>query len=173
MTRESTGRLASQQPSSSETVLGFTESKLHSGQSPILRYPNLHGVLRFPIFVYFALALIVTCCQNGKTTWLIPSANALAVPSVAEGVLAQRADAVAAAAPSPSVLEVIEVYPPVRFEQGQIDFPSPFAEQQPTSSCQQTLVVHSFGNSYGQPYIGRSSPHVKRYQGSLRLTCSL
>jgi hypothetical protein len=40
-----------------------------------------------------------------------------------------------------SVLEVFQVNPPVLTPAG--------------ATCEQTLMVHSFGNSYGQPYVGK------------------
>ncbi|PSK34938.1 Peptide-N4-(N-acetyl-beta-glucosaminyl)asparagine amidase A [Elsinoe australis] len=49
-----------------------------------------------------------------------------------------------------SLLDVIQVAPPVRFYSKNGDEESP--------SCQSLLVSYSFGNSYGQPFVGPYTP---------------
>lgn len=64
----------------------------------------------------------------------------------------------------PSVLECFQVTSPVLTAKGLVtgktlvgptDMP-----KKPRTSCQETLVEHSFQNSYGQPFVGKSTPRV-------------
>jgi hypothetical protein len=52
------------------------------------------------------------------------------------------------AADNSSLLECLQVAPPVLGS---------------TAGCQQTLMVYTFGSSYGQPFIGESLSHLKEF----------
>ena len=77
------------------------------------------------------LLLLVSVCQS------------IAIPSEASLIDADVTPRSVAAADAP-LLRVIEVDPPVRFEQVPGSAP-----------CQETLVTYSFANSYGKPYVGK------------------
>lgn len=64
------------------------------------------------------------------------------------------------------LLEVFEVYPPVRIPQNRTEFTFPVAlENQPsidvartrTEACRVQLMYHVFGFSYGKPFVGEYS----------------
>lgn len=64
----------------------------------------------------------------------------------------------------PSVLECFQVTSPVLTAKGLVTGktlvgPTDMSKQ-PRTSCQETLVEHSFQNSYGQPFVGKSTTRV-------------
>lgn len=80
--------------------------------------------------------------------------------------IAVRSLPVHARAAASTVLEVFQVYPPVltlspagvlEITDGSSNASVDVIDSQ-KPSCQETLVVHSFGYSYGKPYVGQHSP---------------
>ncbi|KAJ6787800.1 hypothetical protein PWT90_01477 [Aphanocladium album] len=70
----------------------------------------------------------------------------------------------APAGDAPSVLECFQVSHPVLSDKGLVSgtevigSPDGYGSAESTASCQQTLMTHSFQNSYGHPYVADYSP---------------
>lgn len=83
--------------------------------------------------------------------------------------LARHAARTPAATPSSAVLECFQVYQPVLFPSGAVDETvisdgsentTTIAPTTPASSCEVLLMEHSFGFSYGIPFVGMlQRPH--------------
>lgn len=86
--------------------------------------------------------------------------------------LARNAARTPAATPSSSVLECFQVYQPVLFPSGAVDETlasdglentTTIAPTTPASSCEVLLMDHSFGFSYGIPFVGLSPKPPQLY----------
>ncbi|KAF8855092.1 hypothetical protein BDZ45DRAFT_21175 [Acephala macrosclerotiorum] len=108
------------------------------------------------------LALLLGQCLPSTIKWQIEAS------SVAPFDLVKDAVRAASATPSSTaVLEVFQVYQPVLTPSGATDEilsaagyvnTTTIAQSSSASSCQVTLMVHSFGFSYGIPFVGNYTP---------------
>lgn len=115
-------------------------------------------VLRLPTVLLAALLLLA----SSQNPILFGSpVHASTLPSEYVGDAAEWQIVAAASSPAPSpLLRVIEVDPPVRFNQAG---DNAYSDPNSPSVCQQTLVTHSFAFSYGIPYIGSYAPPTCKF----------
>ncbi|GAB7356322.1 hypothetical protein MBLNU459_g7118t2 [Dothideomycetes sp. NU459] len=105
------------------------------------------------------LCLFIFAASSSKSSRCSAS---LAEPVIAPGIKHTKH---AAAATTP-ILEVFQVYPPVLTVDSDGDFELTDGSTDDTialassnqSVCQETLVVHSFAYSYGEPFVGTYAP---------------
>lgn len=143
-----------------------TAKCLPSVQETITSRSILYPVHSFKAFV---LALSASCAI---LIWLlaecVPAIEWQAVVSYPTFDLVKDAVPVPSATASPSsVLEVFQVYQPVLTPSGIVDGTvledgtgnvAPIAQVVAPSSCETLLMDHSFGFSYGKPFIGNYTP---------------
>lgn len=106
---------------------------------------------------WMAISMLLLCLANKM------ACSAHAIDSAA---LSARSASHLVRAASKPLLEVFQVYPPVLTvtPEGTLEITDGSSNATvdviPSSNatCQQTLVVHSFGSSYGQPYVGPYTP---------------
>jgi hypothetical protein len=118
----------------------------------------------------FALAPLTCVGICGVLLWFVSGCFVSSglketnIPPADSFSLIKRAVQVAIAAPTSAVLECFQVYQPVLFPSGAVDetILSDGAENtttidstDSTSSCQVLLMEHSFGFSYGIPFVGK------------------
>ncbi|KAH9223501.1 peptide N-acetyl-beta-D-glucosaminyl asparaginase amidase A-domain-containing protein [Leptodontidium sp. 2 PMI_412] len=129
-----------------------------------------HGIL-YPVhsFTAFALALLASCAI---LIWLlvecVPIIDWQSVASEPTFDLVKDAvPATAAPTPTSGVLEVFQVYQPILTSAGVLDETAledglesvDSTDQAPvTTSCETLLMEHSFGFSYGKPFVGNYTP---------------
>lgn len=113
-----------------------------------------------PVRMWPAVLAIVALCCVSATTVTPSTAYVLDTARPVRSALSY------ARAATTALLEVFQIYPPVSTvgPNGELEITDGSSNasvdvipsRQPT--CSETLVVHSFGNSYGQPYVGPYTP---------------
>ncbi|CZT45131.1 related to peptide-n4-(n-acetyl-beta-d-glucosaminyl) asparaginase amidase N [Rhynchosporium secalis] len=129
-----------------------------------------HGIL-YPVrsFKAFVLALLASCAV---LLWLltkcVPAIHWQTLASTPTFHLVKDTVPATLASPSANVLEVFQVHQPIHTPSGVLnetvldDGPSsalpPFSGLLATGSCETLLMEHSFGFSYGKPFVGAYTP---------------
>lgn len=142
----------------------FQHSLFSSEKTTSIRQPR--GVIRRRIHV-LALTCTAVC---GAFLWWISNCFIAGDGRTEFGTsrsksfgLVKNAIQVALATPAATVLECFQVYQPVLFPAGAVDqvavtdgteSTTTILPTKPNSSCQVLLMEHSFGYSYGMPFIG-------------------
>jgi hypothetical protein len=138
-----------------EALLGFITSASSQRRSSI-SFKSLFFAL---LGCCLALTLLLTKCMPiTLEEWQTDESSSISLG------LVKNAVAVPSATPSSAaVLEVFQVYQPVLTPSGVTDEATSdsgsenttiIASSQAASSCQVTLMVHTFAYSYGLPYVG-------------------
>lgn len=145
------------------------EEKIASCHQANETKPNKHrNRFLLLIFVGCCLILLITDCLVTRSWTKVAPAN-LSFPLTKNDAVASSA-----ATPSPTgVLDVFQVYQPVISPSGATaeitmengsENTSSISPTTTLQSCQLLLMDHSFGNSYGMPFVGTYYPQVTRHQ---------
>lgn len=91
-----------------------------------------------------------------RIAWMVVALSAIAQTALATVVLPRALDY----ADQSPVLECFQVSNPVLSDKGLVSGTDVVglatSSEEPTASCQQTLVTYSFQSSYGHPYVCKS-----------------
>ncbi|KAH7356738.1 peptide N-acetyl-beta-D-glucosaminyl asparaginase amidase A-domain-containing protein [Rhexocercosporidium sp. MPI-PUGE-AT-0058] len=137
---------------------------------PLVQKETSKGIL-YPVhsFKAFALALSASCAI---LIWIfaecVPATNwQIVASSPTFDLVKDAAPSTSAPAPTAGVLQVFQVYQPIFTPYGILDETvledglesvGPIDKAPVTTSCETLLMEHSFGFSYGKPFVGYYTP---------------